>query len=58
MQKLKKIKYRTLKGEIKTNCYKITLSKEIVNKDGFTEDTILEIRADDDKIIIEKKKEK
>lgn len=54
MQKIQQQRYRTLKGEIKVNCYKITLSKEAVKKAGFDENTKLEVRAEKGKIIIEK----
>lgn len=54
MQKIQQQRYRTLSGEIKVNCYKITLSKEVIKQAGFDEETKLEVRAKNGKIIIEK----
>lgn len=54
MQKIQQQRYRTINGEIKVNCYKITLSKEVVKQAGFNEETKLEVRAENGKIIVEK----
>lgn len=54
MQKIQQQRYRTLNGEIKVNCYKITLSKEVIKQAGFDEETKLVVRAENGKIIIEK----
>ena len=53
MQKIQQQRYKTMSGEIKVNCYKITLSKEVVRQAGFNEETKLEVRAENGKIIIE-----
>lgn len=53
MQKIQQQRYRTINGEIRVNCYKITLSKEVVRQAGFNEETKLEVRAENGKIIIE-----
>jgi len=55
MAKLNKIHYYTSKREKKLNCYYITITKELVEKLGL-EDKELQIRAENDKIIIEKVK--
>lgn len=54
MQKIQQQRYRTINGEIKINCYKITLSKEVVKQAGFDEQTKLNVRAENGKIIVEK----
>lgn len=53
MQKIQQQRYKTMSGEIKVNCYKITLSKEVVRQAGFNEETKLKVRAENGKIIIE-----
>ena len=53
MQKIQQQRYKTMSGDIKVNCYKITLSKEVVRQAGFNEETKLEVRAENGKIIIE-----
>lgn len=54
MQKIQQQRYRTMNGETKINCYKITLSKEVVRQAGFDEETKLKVRAENGKIIIER----
>lgn len=56
MAKLVKQKYRTLKGEEKINCYKVTLSKFIVDASGIKDEDEILISAQKNKIIIEKAK--
>lgn len=53
MQKIQQQRYKTMSGDIKVNCYKITLSKEVVRQAGINEETKLEVRAENGKIIIE-----
>lgn len=55
MAKLNKIYYYTSKKEKKLNCYHIILSKEMVKKAGLGENEELNIKAENGKIIIEKK---
>lgn len=55
MPKLAKNMYRSVKtGEKKLNCYLVHISKEIVNKTDL-EDKELNIYAENNKIIIEKR---
>ena len=54
MGKLGKNLYRTSKGEVKLNCYVISIPKEVVAKTNITENDILKITAKDNKIVIEK----
>lgn len=54
MQKLVKQNYTTNKGIKKVNCYKVNISKEIVNEVKFDENTYLKVYAKDGKIILEK----
>ena len=56
MAKLVKQKYYTAKGQGKVNCYKVTLSKFIVEASGITEDDEIIVYAEGNKIIIEKAK--
>lgn len=53
--KLVKQKYFTAKGEEKVNCYKLTISKGIINAAGIKPEDDLKVYVDNDKIIIEKK---
>lgn len=53
MAKLTKQMYYKANGEKKINCYKVALSKEVVRQAGFNEETKLEVRAENGKIIIE-----
>ena len=57
MQKIQQQRYRTISGEMKLNCYKITLSKDVVKQAGFDEKTRLETRAEGGRILIERAKE-
>ena len=54
MAKLGKNQYKTMKGEVKLNCYYVALSKEIVGKTNITDKDELKITVKDNKIIIEK----
>lgn len=55
MAKLNKQKYYSTKtGESKVNCYKVNLSKFIVEASGIKEDDEIIIYAEKNKIIIEK----
>lgn len=56
MAKLVKQKYYNAKGEAKVNCYKVTLSKFIIEAAGIKEDDEIIISAEKGKIIIEKSK--
>lgn len=54
MAKLVKQKYYTAKGQSKVNCYKVALSKFIVEASGIKEDDEIIVYTDGKKIIIEK----
>ena len=54
MAKLVKQKYYTAKGQAKVNCYKVALSKFIVEASGITEDDEIIVYAEGNK----KKKKK
>lgn len=54
MAKLNKQRYRTMKNEIKINCYTVNLSKEIVKQANIKDDDEIKISVKDNKIIIEK----
>lgn len=56
MTKLVKQMYCKFNGEKKLNCYKVTLSKEIVSKTNIKEDDNIRIYTNNNKIIIEKEK--
>lgn len=56
MAKLVKQKYYTAKGQSKVNCYKVALSKFIVEASGIKEDDEIIVYAEKGKIIIEKAK--
>lgn len=56
MAKLVKQKYYTSKGQAKVNCYKVALSKFIVEASGIKEDDEIIVYAQNNKIIIEKAK--
>lgn len=56
MAKLVKQKYKTLKDEVKINCYKVALSKFVVEASGIKDDDEIVIYAENNKIIIEKAK--
>ena len=53
--KLVSQKYFTAAGEAKTNCYKITVSKKLLEESGIKETDDLEMIAEKNKIIIKKK---
>lgn len=53
--KLVKQKWFTRAGEEKINCYKITISKKVVKEVGFTDKDDLIVKAEGNKIIIERK---
>lgn len=55
MTKLNKMYYYTSKKEKKLNCYYINIPKALVEKMGL-EDKEVEIKQDDNKIIIKEKK--
>ena len=54
MAKLNKQKYYSAKGEAKVNCYKVNLSKFIVEASGIKDEDEIIIYAQKNKIIIEK----
>lgn len=56
MPKLAKNTYITSKGEKKLNCYHIPIKKELVAKTDISEQDELNIYAENNKIIVEKKK--
>lgn len=58
MTKLAKQMYYNAKGEPKINCYKINISKAIVNMTNIKECDRIKIYAKDNKIIIEKEETK
>jgi len=53
MPKLAKQYYLNAKGEKKVNCYKVNISKQIIDKTNL-EDEEIKITIKDNKIIIEK----
>ena len=53
MPKLAKQYYLNAKGEKKVNCYKVNLSKQLVDKTNL-EDKEIKISTKDNKIIIER----
>ena len=53
--KLVQQKYFTAAGESKVNCYKITVSKKLLEESGIKETDNLEMIATKGKIIIQKK---
>lgn len=55
MAKIGKQSYFTADGSKKVNCYKVNISKEIVNKSKINIDKEIEISAEDKKIIIKEK---
>ena len=57
MAKLTKNQYRTLKGDIKVNCYKANIPKEIINESSIVPEKDIIIYAKENKIIIENKEE-
>jgi len=54
MSKLAKQYYLNTKGEKKINCYKATISKEILKQTNIKENDPVKIYTKDNKIIIEK----
>ena len=54
MSKLSKQYYYSPKGERKINCYKATISKEILNQSEIKENDDIKIKSEQGKIIIEK----
>lgn len=53
--KLVQQKYFTASGEAKVNCYKVTISKKIIQEAGIKEKDQLEAYTEGNKIIIRKK---
>lgn len=56
MAKLIKMKYRTLGGDIKINSYNASISKKIVAESGLDPEKEIIVKAENGKIIIEKKR--
>ena len=56
MSKLAKVMYGTAKGERKLNCYMKSIPKEVVKQAGINENEDLNVYAEKNKIIIERKK--
>lgn len=56
MAKLIKNKYYTSKGEAKINGYLVGISKEVVKEAGFTGEEDFSVKAEKNRIIIEKSK--
>ena len=54
MQKLKRQRYFTKKGEERINCYYVNIPKEIIKTTNITENDNLKITAKGNKVIIEK----
>lgn len=57
MPKLAKQYYLNAKGERKINCYKINISKEIIEKTNIKNNDNIKVYAKDNKIIIEKEEQ-
>lgn len=55
MAKLNKQVYYNSKGEKKLNCYHVIVPKEIVGQTNIKETDELEVRAENNKLIVEKK---
>lgn len=56
MPKLNAMKYITATGDRKINCYRVIISKDVVNAAGFNQEDNLKIYSQKEKIIIEKEK--
>ena len=56
MAKLAKLKYKTLGGDVKINTYNATISKKIVAESGLDPEKEITVKAENGKIIIEKKR--
>ena len=56
MAKVNKQNYYNSKGEAKVSCYKVAISKFILQASGIKEDDEIVIYAENNKIIIEKAK--
>lgn len=54
MTKLAKQMYYSASGEHKVNCYKATISKEILKQTNIKENDSIKIYTENNKIIIEK----
>ena len=55
MKKLQKQYYYSSDGIKKINCYKLNIPKILINQAGFQDNDEINIRVEDNKIIIEKK---
>ena len=53
--KLTKMKYKTMKGETKVNCYLIHISKKIVQESGIDENKEIVAIAKNKEIVIKEK---
>lgn len=54
MPKLVKSRYRTMSGEVKVNTYLISIPKAVVKEAKINDEDNLKIRAEGNKIILEK----
>lgn len=54
MAKLVKQNYKTKDGQVKLHCYKLTLSKEIINEAKINSEDELIIKVENGKIVIER----
>lgn len=53
MAKMIKQKYRTLGGDVKLNCYYITVPKKVVEESGLNPDREIIVKAENNKIVVE-----
>lgn len=53
MAKLIKMKYRTLRGDIKINSYNASISKKIIKESGIDPEKEIIVKAEKNRIIIE-----
>lgn len=53
--KLTKIRYKTMKDEIKLNCYLLNISKKVVQEAGIDDNKELKVEARGKEIVIREK---
>lgn len=52
MAKLIKNNYKTLKGDIKINCYKVNIPRKIIEEAGINPNKDITVKSEKNKIII------
>lgn len=53
--KLTKMKYRTMGGEVKINCYLVNIPKAVVQKSGINDNKEVVVEARNKEIVIKEK---